>query len=111
MSDEIETRLESVSREVEQLRVRLGEGVPCTIEELAPRLEALMIALRAAPKSAGLAHVASLNALERALAELASDFRRQQAAAEAALSEINTRLKAATAYARTAASGNPRESE
>lgn len=96
-------QLAEVRTSVEQLRTLMSEGQPADMADLAPRLEALNAALPGLPKEEGAKHLDALNALDQALAELRQDMVRQREGAEAALREIATRLKASTAYAKSAA--------
>jgi hypothetical protein len=111
MSETIETLYSAVTTEVEQLRTQLGEGVVSSAETLDPKMTALMNALQAAPKDVGKSWLPRLMELNQSLSELQADFRRQQAGAESSMQELGTRLKAATAYATSAARGSKGESE
>lgn len=103
MSDAIDPLFKAVTTELEQLRTQLGEGVVSSVETLDPKLTVLMTALKASPAEVGKAWLPKLLELNQSLSELQADFRRQQAGAESAMQELSTRLKAATAYATSAA--------
>ncbi len=104
MKDEIDAKLAAVRTEAEQLRSRLSEGTVSEGTQLDKLISELMSSLHAAPKELGKSYLPALTELASTLDELTADFKRQQGAAEEAMQLINTRLKAATAYAKTSAS-------
>jgi hypothetical protein len=101
MTAQLETALKAVEAEIEQLRTRLSEGVASDTEVLDPLLISFMATLHATPVPEAKPYTEKLYALAQSLGELQTDFKRQQNGAELALQEINTRLKAATAYAKS----------
>jgi hypothetical protein len=92
-----------VTGAVERLRTTLSEGQPADISALRPYLDNLNTCLAGLDKETGKAHLHELEDLNQALKELSTDFLRQKESAQAALENINIRLKAGTAYARSAA--------
>jgi len=96
-------RLTEVKTAIEQLRTSMSEGNPGTFDTLGPLLEKMNAEMQALPKDKGQAFIEPLLEIDRALAELSSDFTRQREEARAGLEHIVTRLKAGTAYAKSAA--------
>lgn len=101
MTAALDTTLLAVQTEIEQLRTRLSEGVASDTEVLNPLLITFMETLHSTPIPEAKPYSEKLYALAQSLGELQTDFMRQQNGAESGLQEISTRLKAATAYART----------
>ena len=104
-------QLTDVKTTIEQLRTFMSEGNAADMSELSPKLEALNAELLKLPKEEGRTHIPALLEIDQALAELAQDFGRQREAAKAGIEQLSTRLKASTAYAKSAAAlGNKDES-
>lgn len=102
MSD-FTNQLNDVKTSIEQLRSFMSEGNAADLSELQPKLESLNTELLKLPKEEGRTHIPALLEIDQALAELAQDFGRQREAAKAGIEELSTRLKASTAYAKSAA--------
>lgn len=104
MTAALDDALKAVTAEVEQLRTRLSEGVASDTKALEPLLTNFMQTLQATPIPVAKPYIDQLYTLAQDLGELQSDFKRQQNAAQDAMEHIQTRLKAATAYAKSSAS-------
>lgn len=95
--------LSDVVTSIDKLRTELKGDNPVTLDELAPKLVALTDALPALPPDEGRALIEDLIALNLALGELAQNFEQRRKSTQDALSLISTRLRASTAYAKSAA--------
>lgn len=96
--------LSAVQGELSTLRSTIAAGTLADIETLAPKLKALVEALPTLTAEDGQHYKAALETLWQDLGELSADFSRVKSAAMQELQTINTRLKAATAYAQSSAS-------
>lgn len=111
MSQPFEALLQNARQSVEQIRTRMSEGIASDIDELNPKLEALTAALPSLDKATGQQYLQELVDLEASLGELRQDFIRQREGAQAAISQLTTRLKAGTAYAKSAAAAPPQDED
>lgn len=102
MSDFVH-RLDEIKAGIEQLRTHMSEGNAADLTDLGPRLDAMNADLLKLPKEEGRKYIPALLEIDQALAELAQDFARQKEGAKAAIQQLSTRLKASTAYAKSAA--------
>lgn len=96
--------LEAVQGELTTLRSASAAGTLTDIETLAPKLKALVEALPTLTAEDGQHYKDALETLWQNLGELSADFGRIKSATMQELQTINTRLKAATAYAQSSAS-------
>jgi hypothetical protein len=96
--------LSAVQTEITTLRSTIAADTPADIEALAPKLKALIEALPTLTAEDGQHYKAALETLWQDMGELSADFGRIKSAAMQELQTINTRLKAATAYAQSSAS-------
>lgn len=96
--------LADVQTEIATLRSTLADGSPADANALAPKLKELVDALPTLSPEAGLQHKDALETLWQDLGELSADFGRIKAAAQLEMQTLNTRLKAATAYAQSSTS-------
>ena len=104
-------RLAEVKTSIEQLRTSMSEGTAGDITDLQPKLEAMNAELLNLPKEEGRQHIPALLEIDQALAELAQDFGRQKESARTAITQLATRLKAGTAYAKSAAAAPSKTDE
>lgn len=103
-------RLADVKTAIEQLRTFMSEGNAGDMAELTPKLDAMNAELPGLSKEEGRQHIPALLEIDQALAELAQDFARQREAAKAGIEELSVRLRASTAYAKSAAA-RPKDDE
>jgi hypothetical protein len=96
--------LSAVQGELTTLRSASAAGTLTDIETLAPKLKALVEALPTLTAEDGQHYKGALETLWQNLGELSADFGRIKSATMQELQTINTRLKAATAYAQSSAS-------
>lgn len=96
--------LEAVQAEITALRSTIAAGTLADSEALAPKLKALVEALPTLTAEDGQHYKAALETLWQDMGELSADFGRVKSTAMQELQTINTRLKAATAYAQRSAS-------
>lgn len=97
--------LSDVVTSIDKLQKELKGDTPVTLDELAPKLVALTDALPSLPPDEGRALIEDLIALNLALGELSQNFEQRRKATQESLSLISTRLRASTAYAKSAAAG------
>ncbi len=96
--------LSAVQTELTTLRSAIAADTEANSEALAPKLKALVEALPNLTAEEGQNYKAALETLWQDMGELSADFGRVKSAAMQELQTINTRLKAATAYAQSSVS-------
>lgn len=103
-SSDFPALLANVQTEIANLRNTLADGSPADATALAPKLKTLVDALPTLSPEAGLQHKDALETVWQDLGELSADFGRIKAAAQLEMQTLNTRMKAATAYAQSSTS-------
>jgi hypothetical protein len=103
----LNTLLDKINTEIERQRATLTEGVASELGELGPLLQQLSAMLPNLDTATGKAALAKLEQLHFSLGEISSDYSRQQEDARNGITQIGTRLKAATAYTKSSFAAPP----
>lgn len=106
-ADDLNTLLDKINSEIERQRATLAEGTASELGELGPLLQQLSEMLPSLDTATGKAALAKLEQLHFSLGEISSDYGRQQEEARNGITQIGTRLKAATAYTKSSFAAPP----